>query len=106
MLLRPFRCTRPSSTATFQRKDTKEPLSWKVLFFFTALKLLSRPVHCWRAWLLSFGSFDAKSPNTIFLASWANTRRENRISFFLKNCAGQILGVIDGGILLLFLHGK
>jgi hypothetical protein len=30
--------------------------------FFTALQLPSRPVHRWRAWLLSFGSFGAKSP--------------------------------------------
>jgi hypothetical protein len=93
MLRRPFRCTSPSSTAAFQRKDTKEPLSWKVLGFLTALQLPSRPVHRWRAWLLSFGSFGAKSPNTIFMASWAKTRRENRIILFVQNCAGQILGV-------------
>ena len=35
MLRRPFRCTHPSSTAAFQRKDTNEPLSWKVLFFLS-----------------------------------------------------------------------
>jgi hypothetical protein len=88
-----FRCTHPSSTAAFQRKNTKEPLSWQVLFFLTALQLPSRSVHCWRAWSLSFGSFEAKSPSTIFLTSWGNTRRENRLNFFfpkmlVKYCTG------------------
>jgi hypothetical protein len=44
----------------------------------------------WRAWLLSFGSFDAKSPSTIFLASWGNTRRKNRLSFFPQKSGGLV----------------
>jgi hypothetical protein len=89
MLRRPFRCTHPSSTTAFQRKDTKEPISWQVLGIFTALQLPSRPVHRWRAWLSSFGSFGAKSLSTFFLASWANTRRGNRIVFFSKIVLGK-----------------
>jgi hypothetical protein len=67
----------------FKEKTPKSLSPGKCCFFFTALQLPSRPVHRWRAWLLSFGSFDAKSPSSIFLASWANTLRENRISIFL-----------------------
>jgi hypothetical protein len=91
MFRRPFFCTHPSSTAAFQRKDTSHSPG-KCCFF---LPRCSSPVALclWRAWLLSFGSFGAKSPSTIFLAIWANTRRENRISFFLQSCAGKILGV-------------
>jgi hypothetical protein len=57
--------------------------------FLTALQLPSCPVHRWRAWLLSFGSLDAKSPSTIFLASWAKTRQENQIIFFCKIVLGK-----------------
>jgi hypothetical protein len=32
--------------------------------------------------LLFFGSFDAKSPNFFFLASWANTRQKISSVFF------------------------
>jgi hypothetical protein len=51
---------------------------------FNSAALPSRPVHRWRAWLLFFGSFGAKSPSTIFLASWANTRQKNQLSFLGK----------------------
>jgi hypothetical protein len=50
----------------FKEKTPKSHSPGKCWFFLTALQLPSRPVHCWRAWLLSFGSFDAKSPSTIF----------------------------------------
>jgi hypothetical protein len=89
MLRRPFRCTHPSSTAAFQRKDTKEPLSWTVLGFLTALQLLSRPVHCWRAWLLSFGSFGAKSPGTIFWLAGQILVEKIESVFFCKIVLGK-----------------
>ena len=72
----------PFVDGSVSKKDTKEPLFWQVLVFVTALQLLSRPVHRWRAWLLSFGSFGAKSPSTIYVASWGKTRRENGLIFF------------------------
>jgi hypothetical protein len=46
-------------------------------------------VHRWRAWMLFFSLFCARSPSTIFLASWAN----NQLSFFWEKKTGQILGV-------------
>ena len=46
-----------------------------------ALQPPSRPVLRWRAWLVSCGSFAAKSPSAIFLASWANTRRKSQLSY-------------------------
>jgi hypothetical protein len=68
----------------FKEKTPKSHSPGKCCFFYraSALQLPSRPVHRWQTWLLSFGSFGAKSPSTIFSASWANTRREKRISFF------------------------
>jgi hypothetical protein len=55
-------------------------------------------VHRWQAWLLFFGSFGAKSPSTIFLASLANTRQKKSAQFFFGEKAGQILGVNNSPI--------
>jgi len=78
----------------FKEKTPKSHSPGKCWFFLTALQLPSRPVHCWRAWLLSFGSFGAKSPGTIFWLAGQILVEKIESVFFLQNCAGQILGVI------------
>jgi len=96
----------PFVDSSVSKKDTKEPLSWQVLFFATALQLPSRPVHRWQALLLSLGSFGAKSPSTIFLASWGKTRREIRLFFCAKLLLGKTGDFGMNSNLSLALSGK
>jgi hypothetical protein len=82
MLRRLFCCTHPSSTACVSKRHQRATLLASAGLVWPRCSPPSRPVLRWRAWLLSCGSFAAKSPSAIFLASWANTRRKSQHSFF------------------------
>jgi hypothetical protein len=88
----------PFVDSSVSKKQTPKNHSPGECCFFFRAALPSRPVHRWRAWLLFFGSFDAKSPSTIFWQAEKILVKKFNTVFFWGGGAGQILGVNPGEV--------